>query len=221
MGALPRTFEDSLQQMAVAVQLATGRGRSRMLIEFKMPQLDILALIEPLALVLPAPVLFMFPDAGAAALALKRLGSQEGVTLKGIGAVRDLESYASFVLLQTSLVEVVQAEKLANQAAGRPYVFVNPLLSAGAVGIGLAGRQMRSRFLSTLEPVYHLEPLDEGALLRAYPENWQVWRETAGEYQLVSERGQRPTLEELNAALVQKSTGLFGELGRLLRALGR
>jgi len=224
MGELPRTLEDSLQQMAIAVTQGLGRGNQRFQIEFRTPGLDLLALLPSLLAVIPTPILVLFPDAGAAALARQSFGdSLKEVTFQGVAQARgDLTAYGSFVLLQTSAIEVGQAEKLANSLIGTPFFLVNPLLDAGAVGIGLAGRQLRARFLNTFEYLYYLEPLEGGAMRRAFPGNWEVWRELPeGDYSLISERGQRPTFEELQTDLAQASESLFTTLGKLFRAMGR
>ncbi len=221
MPELPRTFEDSLGQMATAISAAILRGKLRGQVEFRTPGLNLLLALPPLVSSLVPPVLVLFPDAGAAALALKQLGAIPDATFSGVGQAR-AEGFNSFILINISAVEIQRVEQLASQVTDCPFVLVNPQLSAGVVGIGLAGRQLRTRFLSTFETLYHLEPLDDnGALRRAYPSNWEIWQEREGIYQLVTERGQRPTPEELNNSLTQKKPGFMAEAGKFWRALGR
>jgi Domain of unknown function (DUF1995) len=222
MVALPRTLDESLEQMAQSVALGVERQKFRSQVEFRTPGLDVVQVIVPLVAVLPEPTLVLFPDAGAAALAQKRLGELEGISFRGLGSLAvQPADFQSFVLVQTSGVEIDRAEKLAQQCTDRPFVMVNPQLDAGVVGIGLAGRQLKTRFLNTIEMLYFLEPIDGGAVRRAYPGNWEIWREDAEDYILVGEQGQRPTLEDINNAVVQKGAGFFGELDKLIRALGR
>ncbi|WP_287128993.1 DUF1995 family protein [Candidatus Cyanaurora vandensis] len=218
MSELPRTFDESLAQMTTAVQQGIHQGKYRAQVEFRTPGLELLTVLGPLVSALPAPVQILFPDAGAAALASQQLGDWAGVTLCSI-ARGSVEASASLILVQTSAVEVDRAERLANEAKGKPFIFVNPQLDAGAVGIGLAGRQLRTRFLNTLEVLYFLEPLEGGALRRAFPSNWEIWQEKAGDYALVSERGQRPSPEDIYTALARKE-GFFASLEKLFRALG-
>jgi len=75
------------------------------------------------------------------------------------------------------------------------------------IGIGYAGRQLRDRFLSTLEPCYYLRPLDNAALYRSYPEGWQVWLEQDDEYTLVAEQPEKPVGDVLDQILM-KALGL-------------
>lgn len=221
MTDLPRTFDESLNQMATAVQQGVAAGKYRGQIEFRTPDLNGLAILEVLVAHLPKPVQVLFPDAGAAALATQQAAPAEDVVFRSLTMAQADEYWASFVLYQVSGVEIQRAEQLAGLVLERPLVLVNPQLDAGVVGIGLAGRQLRTRFLNTFEMLYFLEPLEGGALRRSYPANWEVWQEQNGEYTLRSERGQRPNLEEINQTLVQKQDGFFAQLEKLIRALGR
>jgi hypothetical protein len=103
------------------------------------------------------------------------------------------------------------------------------------IGIGYAGRQLRERFLSTLEPVYYLRPMETAVLMRAYPAPWQLWQPTpeAG-YQLAAEFTQRPAGEAIDRVLMADAAkgdggpaagasprrgGFLSELQNFIRAL--
>jgi hypothetical protein len=65
----------------------------------------------------------------------------------------------AFLLVAPSSVEVSQVEKLSNLAGDRPFVLLNPQLEdLYVVGIGYAARQLRDRFLKTIESCYYLVP---------------------------------------------------------------
>jgi hypothetical protein len=113
---------------------------------------------------------------------------------------------------------------------------LNPKLEdVATIGIGYAGRQLRERFLSTLEPVYYLRPLEAAVLMRAYPAPWQLWEPTpeAG-YQLAAEFAQRPSGEAIDRVLMADAAkgdggpaagasprrgGFLSELQSFIRAL--
>jgi hypothetical protein len=138
-------------------------------------------------------------------------------------------------MVNPSAVEVNDVEKLCNAALDRPVVLLNPQLEdVATIGIGYAGRQLRERFLSTLESCYYFRPLEDAAVFRCYPQGWQVWRETApNQYALVAELPQRPSADALDRLLYgteaesaeapslspKPKKGLLGELQQFIRAL--
>jgi hypothetical protein len=236
MSELPKTYNDALEDCVRGVQQAAQAGKFRQEIVLRSPGLDVLDVVRYLAERLAEdperPPLVLYPDAGAAALARQRLG-EVNYPIQGINQRLDnFEAYGAVLLVEISMVEVEALEKLAESWVARPYIILNSRLGeAGAVGIGLVGRQLRSRFLSTLEPVFYLQPVEGGAIYRRYPSNWQVWKENpndeAEDYTLVSEKGSRPTAEELSQDLYRAADGqnllktAWQAGNRLLKALGR
>jgi Domain of unknown function (DUF1995) len=138
-----------------------------------------------------------------------------------------------FLFVEPSSVEVEQVEKLCEQAMERPVVLLNPRMEDIAIiGIGYAGRMLRERFLSTFESCYYLRSLDGAAILRAYPDPWQVWVEKAEGYELVAEQPQKPVGEVLDQILATaaaespdapkpKKQGILSSLQQFLRALSQ
>ncbi len=236
MSELPKTYSDALEDCLRGVQQAAQAGKFRQEIVLRSPGLDVLDVVRYLAESLAEdperPPLVLYPDAGAAALARQRLG-EVSYPIQGINQrLTNSEAYGAVLLVEISMVEVESLEKLAESWGTRPYIILNSRLGeAGAVGIGLVGRQLRSRFLSTLEPVFYLQPVEGGAIYRRYPSNWQVWKESskddAEDYTLVSEKGSRPTAEELSQDLYTAADGqnllkaAWQAGNRLLKALGR
>jgi hypothetical protein len=114
-------------------------------------------------------------------------------------------------------------------------IMLNPKLEdVATIGIGYAGRQLRDRFLSTLEPVYYLRPLNGAVVLRSYPHPWQVWQETDSGYRLLAELPQKPSGEALDRILLGETApeanpgdpspkgrrgGFLSELQGFIRAL--
>jgi hypothetical protein len=134
-------------------------------------------------------------------------------------------------------MEVAQVEKLCNMAGDRPCVLLNPQLEdLYVVGIGMAARKLRDRFLKTIESCYYLRSLDPAALFRCYPSLWEVWLEIDGEYQRIAEEPEKPvgdTLDQILAkatgggdtgettAVPVKKPGFLTNLQRFLNALSR
>ena len=107
------------------------------------------------------------------------------------------------------------------------------LEDSSIVGIGYAARQIRERFINTIESCYYLRPIfEEAAVFRCYPGMWEIWVQNAGSYQKVAELPQRPTGEELDMILSKgqptttpngeapaKKPSMLRSLGRFLKAL--
>ncbi len=234
MDALPDSLDTAIQQAAEATNAAIAAGISRLQVEWLFPELKPMPiaqqyLAQPLDL--GTQVKVFFSDTGAAALARRDWGD----TPYAIFGIEELvepvqPEDTAFVLVAPTPVEVQRAEKICQQAEDRPFVLLNPKLQdVAVVGIGSAGRQLRERFLSTLESCYYLCPLQEGAILRSYPSPWQVWWETSeDQYQLLAEETERPSNERLNQILAQldqsdqpKKMGLLQNLQQFLNALSQ
>ncbi|HEY9880704.1 MAG TPA: DUF1995 family protein [Leptolyngbyaceae cyanobacterium] len=240
MTGIPSSLEDAIAQAKEATRTAIQDGVPRILVELVYPELKAMPVAEQFIPVLQEMGLTFkvyFPDAGAAALARRDWGNPE-FSVRAIGEIKgQIEPEDEiFLFVEPSAVEVNAVEEMCNQAGGRPVIMLNPKLEDVAIiGIGYAGRQLRERFLSTLESAYYLRPLEEALILRSYPGPWQVWRETSeGQYELLSETTTKPTGEALDRILYGGSAeageegapapkprrgGFLAELQSFIRAL--
>jgi hypothetical protein len=239
MTALPTTLEEAIHQAQIAVSAALTAGVGRMTVELVDPELEGMLVAQqfyPVLQELGLTFKVYFPDAGAAALARRDWGNPE-FTIRGVdelgGQVAALDQV--YVFVEPSAVEVSQVEEICNLAGDRSIVMLNPKLEdVATIGIGYAGRQLRERFLSTLEPVYYLRPLEAAVLMRAYPAPWQLWQATPeGSYQLAAEFPQRPGGEAIDRVLMADAArlgegvearlprrgGFLSELQSFIRAL--
>lgn len=236
MVSLPDTLEAAIAQSVEATQRAIASGRNRLQIEYLFPELkpmpvakQYLDLLEQQIPDLGSQVKVFFADAGAAALARRDWG-ETPYRIYGLDELLEpvQPEDDAFVIVAPTPVEIAIVEKITTQSDTRPCIFLNPKFQDVAIiGIGYAGRQLRERFLSTLESCYCLRPLDQGAVFRAYPQPWQVWWEVEEEYKLLSETPERPTGEELDQIIAQafpaqtKKGGLLQELQQFLKALSQ
>ena len=83
--------------------------------------------------------------------------------------------------------------------------------------LGFFGGQ--SNFLSIISVAYQLQPLDSGALLRAYPQDWALFRADLDGYRLVSTFKTRPDVEAINAALLDSRNNLIRQVTEIDRFL--
>jgi hypothetical protein len=234
MTTLPNTLEDAIAQSTESTKAALADGKTLLQLEFLFPELKPMPVAQKFLQGLPDlgnAVKVFFSDAGAAALAKREWG--EGLyTLKGINELLEpvQPQDEAFVFVAPTPVEVGEVERICSLAGDRPCLLLNPKLQdVSIVGIGYAGRQLRERFLNTVEICYYLRPLDKGALFRAYPAQWQVWWEgETGDYQLIAETAERPAGDALDRLLTQtlaprerRKGGIFQDIQQFLRALSQ
>ena len=244
MVSIPTSLEEAIAQSREATRAAIANGVPRMMVEFVYAELKGQPVAEQFYPVLQEMGLIFkmyFPDAGAAALARRDWGNPDFV-VRGIGELQgNMEpDDNAYIFVEPSSVEVSQVEEMCNEAGDKFIIMLNPKLEdVATIGIGYAGRQLRERFLSTLESVYYLRPMADAVLFRSYPSPWQVWQETVEDgYTLLAELPQRPSGEALDRILMgeqsidsgaqaagqpavskQKRGGLLSELQSFIRAL--
>ena len=239
MTAVPRSIEAAVVQAKTAARAAIEAGIPRIVVDLNIPELKALPIAEqfyPVLEELGLSFKMYFPDAGAAALA-RRDWNDPAFSIRGINEFKgrlEPEDEACLVI-EPSSVEVNEVEALCNEATGKYVVLLNPKLEdIAVVGIGYTARQIRERFLSTLESCYYLQPLEGATLLRVYPGPWQVWGETEDDdYELLGEFTKKPSGEEMANLFADeeeqdgdstspnrpKKGSLFAELGQFIRAL--
>jgi hypothetical protein len=179
-----------------------------------------------------------FADARAAALA-RRDWKDAGFQISDIGTGRAASLAAKiqpedeiFLFIAPTSVEVPQLEKLCELIGERPVIMLTPRLEdSSIVGIGYTARETRRRFISTIESCYYIRPVDDqSALFRCYPGLWEIWLETEGEYQKITELPKKPSGDELDAILLgkgenttdstpAKKSSVFKSLQRFIKAL--
>lgn len=236
MPELPNTLEEAIEQAKTATRAALADGYTRLQVELQFPELKMLPVAQqfvPAFENLGSQLRVYFPDAGAAALARRDWGEQP-FTIRGIRDLKaEIQSDDKLILfVEPSSVEVQEVEQLCQTAMDRPVVLLNPRMEdIVTIGIGVAGRQLRERFLNTFESCYYLQPREGAAIFRAYPDAWQVWVEKDAEsnYELVSETPQKPNGEALEQILMSVSgasdavqprkKGLLASMQEFLRAL--
>ncbi len=225
----PDSLARAIAQAQEATRSALADGKNRLQIEVLLPDVKPMALAQeylPLFSDLGADLKVFFADAGAAALARREWGNPI-YSVRGVSELLTpiTEGDRAVVIVAATPVEVSAIEQMCLAAGDRPFILLNPKLQdVAVVGIGYAGRQLRQRFLNTLETCYYLRPLAEEIILwRCYPQPWQIWQYTDPEPTCLAEFEQRPSGEAIERALAPQGAttgeGFFSRLGRFLRAL--
>ncbi len=241
MAELPKTLEDAIAQSTEAVKSALADGVTRIQVELLFPELKFMTVAEqflPQFTEYESRLKVFFADAGAAALA-RRDWKDAGFQISDIGTGRAASLAAKiqpedeiFLFIAPTSVEVPQLEKLCELIGERPVIMLTPRLEdSSIVGIGYTARETRRRFISTIESCYYIRPVDDqSALFRCYPGLWEIWLETKGEYQKITELPKKPSGDELDAILLgkgenttdstpAKKSSVFKSLQRFIKAL--
>ncbi|MEL6439344.1 MAG: DUF1995 family protein [Cyanobacteria bacterium J06621_8] len=253
MNTFPETLDIAVEQAKEATQGAIEDGYRLLQVELVIPEIALKA--EALALEFAqmfaessSGVKVMFPDTGAAALAKRNWGEQPFKVTDMGSRFTPIETQVDpddeiFIVACPSSVEVDRAEKLSQLAGDRPVIYLIPQLEdVAVVGIGLAARQLRERFINNIYSCYYLRPLDQGAILRSHPSSWQIWlEEEESVYELATELSTKPMGEDLERLMISltspeetednaastaprkqaKKTNLLGTLQKFLKALSQ
>lgn len=217
-----------------------GDPRGRWTLELRFEGLRLLPVVLRLVgeLESSTPLIrLLFPDAGAAALALRdgpelaeriatfsdhlRLRESTSAEAPGNGAGAaggpDGSDAEVLILVGASQADYGSVESVCQAHRGR-VVLVNPGLEDGAVGIGSVGRERRRGFLAQWEAAYALIPLSGSALRRAHPLDWELFRLDPDGYRLAASFDHRPDGEERDGALQGDGSG---GLAMTLRSVDR
>ena len=214
------TAEADLLQ-AVKAALASGDG-SRWGASLRFENLRLLPVALRLAEALAADhadLRVLWPDAGAAALARRDAPDMASAiadfnqwTSKG-----DPDALLLVVGPQPSDYDAFMALCESHHGA---VVMLNGRLEDAAVGIGSVARERRKGFVASWQQAYWLQPLEGGALMRSYPEDWMLFRQDPDGYRWLSASANRPDPETAAALLAgEDPDGLKQQLGSVDRFL--
>tara|TARA_Y100001978_G_C23651957_1_gene413913 strand:- start:709 stop:1329 length:621 start_codon:yes stop_codon:yes gene_type:complete len=74
---------------------------------------------------------------------------------------------------------------------------INPKFEDANIGIGSVIRERRKNFVKTWNNIYYLQPLNKGALMHKYPQNWSLFKEIENKYYFVKEFETKPDNETI------------------------
>lgn len=231
----PDSLETSISQAVEATKAAIADHKTLLQVEIAIPELKPLPVAQQFLSELPdlgQNVKVFFSDTGAAALA-RHQWQDIPYELRGIEELLDpvQPENDAFVFIAPTPVEVGKVEQICNQAGDRVCILLNPKLEdVSIVGIGMAGRTLRERFLNNIESCYSFLPLERGAVIRSYPTEWQIWwaegEEEDSEYQILASEESRPSGERIGQILAASTAtedvrkpSLFDNMQQFWKAL--
>ncbi len=220
---LPTDLREAEAQLREALHSALNSNRSgRWTIELRFEGLRILPLAMRLAETLQEEGMeqrVLCPDAGATALARRdhpglaplicSLGDhrrQQGEREEGGGETETSAGHPLLLVVGPGPSDYDLVEGVCTAHPGA-VVLLNPTLEDAAVGIGSVARSRRKGFLAQWQAAYALQPFANGALKRAYPGDWELYRLDPQGFRLAGAFPQKPSSEEQAETLAGESPG--------------
>jgi hypothetical protein len=145
----------------------------------------------------------VWPDAGAAALARRDAEDLKDVILDFNQLKRsegDSPDTRLFLAVNPSPADYEEFQALCENHAGA-VLMLNGRLEDAAVGIGSVARERRKGFVASWQQAYWLQPLEGGALMRCFPDDWHLYRLDPDGYRQLEVLPERPD-PDITAALL-------------------
>ena len=145
--------------------------------------------------------ILLWADAGGAALAKRDLPNHSN----NIFTYKEYLSNAklldrTILAITPQPYDIKDFEKLCSVNKSSIIMF-NGKLEDPIVGIGSVGREMRKRFSEKWNSIYYLQPLTGGALLKKYPNDWELYKAESNGYSYINTFSNRPDDETILLSL--------------------
>ena len=214
---LPADLLAAEEQMLQACLAAIGSGDGRLWsASLRFENLRLLPVAIRLARGLIAKgqqVVMVWPDAGAAALArrdaddLKERIQDFNQLKRSSGSAPDERL---LLAINPTPADYEDFEALCASHAG-PVLMLNGRLEDAAVGIGSVARERRKGFVALWRQAYWLQPLEGGALLRCFPDDWRLYRQDPDGYRQLEVLPERPDPDTTAALLAGEDPDSLGQ----------
>ena len=202
MNKLPSDLREAEQNLNESVQkyLSTHDEKSFLSINLKFEGLRINPIIFRLSYKLFESKLdniLLWADAGGAALA-KRDKPELASKIFTFKEYLTLSDSLNSILLVCSPqpYDIEMFEQVCSHT-NSTVIMINGKLEDPIVGIGSVGREMRKRFAEKWKVLYFVQPLSMGALLKNFPNNWELFKLNPNGYSFVKSFEKRPDDETI------------------------
>ncbi len=91
-------------------------------------------------------------------------------------------------------------EELCSQLS-QQIIMINGRLEETSIGVGYVGRERRINFIRSWRRVFWIQPLTKGAIFKAYPGDWQIFKYTPKGYKFCSSVNNKPDVDTINKLL--------------------
>tara|TARA_Y100001968_G_scaffold267989_1_gene258161 strand:+ start:1107 stop:1730 length:624 start_codon:yes stop_codon:yes gene_type:complete len=199
---LPSDLKEAEENLfeALISYISVNTDKSFLSINLKFEGLRINPIIFRLASKLAKnnyPNILLWADAGGAALA-KRDNPEVSKTISTFKEYINSSNSVNSTILACSPqpYDIDMFEQVCSKGSST-VIMINGKLEDPIVGIGSVGREMRKRFADKWLTIYYLQPLSGGALIKKYPNNWELYKLESDGYSFSNSFEQRPDDETI------------------------
>ena len=201
MYVLPKDLNTALIDMEKAIRLNLNSSDLRFIVEFKFEGLKFNKLAIKIHDILDnySNAYITFSDPGSVALAKRDFPDikDKVFTFKSFNEseyINELDSFLISILPQP--YDFDSFEPMCENYKGKHFS-LNPKFEDANIGIGSVIRERRKNFVKTWSNIYHLQPLNNGALMHIFPDNWSLFKEENNKYFFVKDFDSKPDNEAI------------------------
>ena len=201
MFSLPSDLNKALEDMDESVLFSTNNNNLRFIIELKFEGLKFNKIGSRLFNLLSKTnnTYLTYSDPGAVALAQRDFNEIKDkiFTFKSFTNSKHITESDSFLIsMLPQPYDFDTFEPMCERFIGKHFS-LNPKFEDANIGIGTVIRERRKNFVKTWENIYFLQPLNQGALMHVYPNNWSLFKEKDQKYYFVKDFENKPDNETI------------------------
>ena len=205
---LPKDLNEALKHMENSILSSLKLSNNRLTIEFNFEGLKFNKIGITIYKILAnhfnnnkinKNVFLTYSDPGAVALAQRDYPDiKENIfTFKGFNESNNIHQDESIVIsILPQPYDFDSFEPMCDNFKGLHYS-LNPKFEDANIGIGSVIRERRKNFVKTWQNIYFIQPIDNGALMHCFPQNWLLFKEINKRYLFKKEFDQKPDNETI------------------------
>ena len=202
MFVLPNDLNKAIEDMEKSVLNSLDSDNSRLIIEFKFEGIKFNRISFKLFNLLANKnnnVYLTYSDPGAVALAqrdYKEIKDKIFTFKSFTNSPHISESNSILISMLPQPYDFDSFEPMCENFLGK-HISINPKFEDANIGIGTVIRERRKNFVKTWKNIYFIQPLNNGALMHIFPNNWALFKEKGNKYYFVKDFDSKPDNETI------------------------
>ena len=202
MFVLPNDLNKAIEDMEKSVLNSLDSDNSRLIIEFKFEGIKFNRISFKLFNLLENNnnnVFLTYSDPGAVALAqrdYKEIKDKIFTFKSFTNSPYISESNSILISMLPQPYDFDSFEPMCENFLGK-HISINPKFEDANIGIGTVIRERRKNFVKTWTNIYFIQPLNNGALMHIYPNNWALFKEKVNKYYFIKDFDSKPDNETI------------------------
>ena len=202
MFVLPKDLNKAIEDMEKSVLNSLASNNSRLIIEFKFEGIKFNRISFKLFNLLEKnnnSVYLTYSDPGAVALAqrdYKEIKDKIFTFKSFTNSSHISETNSILISMLPQPYDFDSFEPMCENFLGK-HISINPKFEDANIGIGTVIRERRKNFVKTWTNIYFIQPLNNGALMHIFPNNWALFKEKDNKYFFVKDFDSKPDNETI------------------------